>query len=248
MRVLIVGAGEIGRWFAGVCEGWLSVTFTDVDERAAESAATATNAEHVLPEDITPVSVVCTAVPLRETPRVIARYAQYAETAMIDVSGSMREPLDAMGESTDSIERISIHPLFAPENAPGNVAIVSADEGPVGATLQQRLEARGNTTFETTPEAHDRAMETVQAKAHAALLAYALAADSVDERFHTPISAGLTDLVSTVLDGTPRVYADIQAQFPGAEEIAREADRIAHADPTTFESLYRQAADRLADE
>ncbi|MFD1526131.1 prephenate dehydrogenase, partial [Halolamina salina] len=127
-------------------------------------------------------------------------------------------------------ERASLHPLFAPERAPGNVALVADAVGPTLSPLLDALRAAGNELFETTPAEHDEAMSTIQAKSHAAVLAWALAGDDVREEFHTPVSAGLRDLAATVTDGEARVYADIQDAFGGADAVADAAREIADAD------------------
>jgi prephenate dehydrogenase len=91
---------------------------------------------------------------------------------------------------------------------------------------------------ETTPEEHDEAMETVQARAHTAVLAFALAAEDVPDAFQTPISESLFDLVEQVTGGEARVYADIQSAFDGAEDVAGAAREIADADDDAFTELY----------
>jgi prephenate dehydrogenase len=87
-------------------------------------------------------------------------------------------------------------------------------------------------------------METVQAKTHAAVLAFGLAADPVPEAFQTPISTVLFDLVEQVTGGDPRVYADIQAAFDGADDVVAAAEEIAAADDRQFRTLYDRAGDR----
>ncbi len=67
-----------------------------------------------------------------------------------------------------------------------------------------------------------------------------MAAADVPDRFQTPISAGLFDLVEQVTGGDPRVYADIQDAFDGADAVADAARQIADADADTFERLYEQ--------
>jgi prephenate dehydrogenase len=99
----------------------------------------------------------------------------------------------------------------------------------------------GNPVFETTPEEHDDAMETVQASAHTAVLAYGLAADSVREEFATPVSAKLEEIATTVTEGDAGVYSEIQSTFDGAEAVAEAAKRIAEADDETFAELYDDA-------
>lgn len=244
MRALIVGAGTMGRWFADVTRDWLTVTFADTDPDAARAAAAHFDTDAVDIDGIDRFSIVCTAVPLAVTPEAITRYGPAAEDAVIDLSGSMGDPLAAMQEVAPNCERISVHPLFAPENAPGNVPIVAKNAGSVAAELQERLAAAGYTAFETSPEQHDRAMENVQAKVHAAVLAYALAADPADERFHTPVSSGFQELIELVLAGNPHVYADIQDRYVGAESVASAAERIATASESEFVSLYRTASER----
>jgi prephenate dehydrogenase len=81
----------------------------------------------------------------------------------------------------------------------------------------------------------------VQAAAHAAVLAYGLAAGDVDERFHTNVSGPLAALVEQVAGGEPRVYADIQAAFDGAGDVAEAARQVADADREAFERLYERA-------
>jgi prephenate dehydrogenase len=155
----------------------------------------------------------------------------------------MAEPVAAMRRHAPNRERASLHPLFAPENEPGNVPVVADAPGPVTDRVRETLESRGNDLFETTPGEHDEAMETVQARAHTAVLAYALAAREVPDRFQTPVSGRLAELVEQVTGGEARVYADIQAAFDGAGDVAAAADRVAAADGTAFERLYREAGE-----
>jgi prephenate dehydrogenase len=146
-----------------------------------------------------------------------------------------------MAEHAPNCERASLHPLFAPANEPGNVPAVFDRRGPAVETVVDALEDRGNDVFETTPAEHDRAMETVQARTHAAVLAFALAADDVPERLQTPISATLADLADQVTGGDGRVYADIQTAFDGADDVATAAAQLANANNEEFRQLYDQA-------
>ncbi len=264
MDLLVVGAGAMGRWVARTVEA--DVAFADVDPAAAESAAAAVGGRTVdvaaspAPGDAESADggedgsrrpavdgptfdAVCVAVPLSAAAEAVAAYSPLAGRAMFDVSGTMADPVAAMRDQLPDRERVSLHPLFAPENAPGNVAAVSDAPGPVTDAVLDDLRAAGNHVFDTTPAEHDEAMETVQASAHAAVLAYALAADDVREEFATPVSSGLTDLVDTVTDGSPRVYREIQEAFPGSDRVAEAARRVADADAEEFESLYREAGE-----
>jgi len=248
MEILVVGAGDVGRWLARALQEdapvSVDIAFADRDDTAASDAA-ADVAGRAVPTDTDErFDGICIAVPIPAVADVIAAYADRAERAVFDVSGTMQAPIAAMREHAPDCERASFHPLFAPANEPGNVPLVVDEGGPVVDAVRETLATRDNDCFETTPAEHDRAMETVQARTHAAVLAYALSAEPVDERFHTPISSGLDALAEQVTGGEARVYADIQAAFDGAEDVARAAQRIAEADVETFEQLYADAGER----
>ncbi|WP_373189748.1 prephenate dehydrogenase [Halolamina sp.] len=244
MTLCIVGAGEMGRWLAGAVDTELA--FADTDADAARAAAETFDAETVplangTPERDRRFEAVCLAVPMPTVADAVADWAPYTERAMFDLSGVMTPAVEAMRERLPNRERASIHPLFAPARAPGNVAVVADEVGETLNPLLSALRSAGNNLFETTPDEHDEAMSTVQAKTHAAVLAWALAADDVREEFHTPVSAGLADLATTVTEGDAHVYDDIQRQFDGAKALAEAAERVAAAGGEEFAALYAEA-------
>ncbi|SDN26636.1 prephenate dehydrogenase [Halogranum gelatinilyticum] len=243
MNLLIVGAGAMGRWVAETVDA--DVAFADRDVDAAETAAEAVDGRVVALDTDERFDAVCLAVPMSAATDAIETYAPLAQEAVFDITGAMAGPISAMADHAPDLERVSFHPLFAPRNAPGNVALVVDESGPVTDAVREDMAAAGNHVFETTVDEHDEAMETVQAGAHTAVLAYALAAGDVREEFATPVSAGLEDLVATVTDGSPGVYSEIQSTFGGADDVAAAADRIAAADDETFEELYRELAARF---
>ena len=242
MELLVVGAGEIGRWIADTVEA--EVAFTDRDETIARdaAAAAATDDARAVPTDTAEIfDAVCLAVPMSAVDDAVAEYADNAGEAMVDVSGEMAGPLDAMCEHCPDCERASFHPLFAPPRVPGNVAVVVDEGGPIVDAICEEVERQGNDVFETTAAEHDDAMETVQAGAHAAILAWRLAGEDVREEFHTPVSSALDDLADTVTEGSPAVYAEIQRAFEGADDVADAARDVADADPEEFAGLYEAA-------
>ena len=247
MSVLVVGAGTMGEWFARtlLAETDTEVAVADTNHDAAATAADALDARSVPLDTDERFGAVCLAVPMSAVEESIPEHAPKAERAVLDVTGSMAEPVAAMRTHAPDRERVSLHPLFAPENVPGRIAVVADAPGPATDEIRVALAAE-NDLFETTPEEHDEAMATVQARTHAAVLAYALAAEDVREEFHTPISGPLTDLADQVLSGSSGVYGEIQATFDGAEAVAAEAERIADADRDEFERLYREARDTHA--
>ncbi|MBX0303360.1 prephenate dehydrogenase/arogenate dehydrogenase family protein [Haloarcula salinisoli] len=240
MNVLVVGAGSMGQWFARTLRDHAdaAVAFTDTDSDAAHRAADRVGGRAVPTDTGERFDVVCLAVPMPVARVAIDEYAPLASEAVVDVTGSMTDPLAAMAETVPDRQRASLHPLFAPANAPGSIAVVAPARGDAVDAVLDALVAGGNDTFETTSAEHDSAMESVQAAAHAAVLAYAIASDDVPERFHTPVSAGLQSLVDQVLGGEAHVYADIQHAFDGADAVADAARELAEADHDTFVELY----------
>ncbi|MEF8775514.1 MAG: prephenate dehydrogenase/arogenate dehydrogenase family protein [Haloarculaceae archaeon] len=251
MDLQVVGAGSMGRWVARALAAdaseLVTVTFVDADPSVASAASDTlegTNGCTVTAgtgSEPAAAEVVCVAVPIQAATEAIAEAADRAEAAILDLTGTMAEPVETMAVHAADLERLSLHPLFAPESEPGNVAAVPVTGGPVTDLVRETLTARGNEWFETTPAAHDEAMETVQARTHAAVLAFALAREDVEDRFHTPISGPLSDLADQVTDGDARVYADVQAAFDGAEDVAAAARRLAEADEEAFGTLYEDA-------
>ncbi|ARS91175.1 prephenate dehydrogenase/arogenate dehydrogenase family protein [Natrarchaeobaculum aegyptiacum] len=242
MDVLIVGAGAMGTWFGRAVDA--TVAFADVDPERAEQAADAVGGSVADLEGDDRYDVVCLAVPMTHVADAIADHAGRADRAVVDVSGVMVEPLEAMATHAPECERVSLHPLFGPERTPGTIAVVAEEPGPISEDLLERLEQRGNDLLETTAAEHDEAMETIQAATHAAVLSFAVAMDPAPDGFETPIYEGLQTLVEQLTEGTPRVYSDIQSAFEGADEVADAASAIADAGPAEFEALYREAANR----
>lgn len=245
MNVLVVGAGEMGAWFGRVLAAELDerpdLAFADADPDVAAATAEAAGGRAVPVDATEEFELVCLAVPIPAVETAVERWAANAGTALVDVTGVMEPAVAAMADHAPGVERVSFHPLFAPENGPGTVAVVPDAPGPVTDRVRAALSAAGNDLFETTPAEHDEAMETVQARVHAAVLAFGLAAEDVPDRFQTPVSRALFEVLDGVTGNDPRVYADIQAAFDGADDVATAARDLAEADPAAFEELYRAA-------
>ncbi|UWG48316.1 Prephenate dehydrogenase [Halanaeroarchaeum sp. HSR-CO] len=240
MDVLIVGAGAVGRWVATVLDG--PVAFADADEDAAVNAAAERSDARAVPLDGDQTfDVVCVAVPMRAATDVIETQADRANRALVDCTGSMEAPLDVMASVAPDLERVSYHPLFAPEHAPGRIAVSTGEGGPTTDALTAAFEAADNELVTVSATEHDEAMRTIQGRTHAAILAFGLAAEEVPDELSTPVFADLEALRDRVTGGTPGVYADIQDVFDGAEAIAAAASQIADADREAFAALYDDA-------
>lgn len=241
MQLLVVGAGEMGRWFARR-SGAEEVAFADRDREAAlEAAAALENGRAVALDATDSFDVVCLAVPMSEIPDAIAKHAGKATEAVVDVSGEMADSVEALQSHAPERERASFHPLFSASNAPGSIPTVVVKSGPTIDRICEALIFAGNDLFETTVSAHDEAMETVQARAHTAVLAYALAAEDVDPRFHTSLSEPLAELVEQITENAPEVYAEIQSRFDGSDSVAEAATELASADEESFVELFEEA-------
>ena len=240
MDVLIVGAGAVGRWVASVMDG--PVAFADAKGETARAAAADVADSRAVDIDGEEIfDAVCVAVPMRAATGVIEAQAQRATRAVVDCTGSMREPLDTMASVAPDLERVSYHPLFAPEHAPGRIAVSMGQSGPTTDALSAAFEDAGNDLVSVTAEEHDEAMRTIQGRTHAAILAFGLAAEEVPEALATPVFEDLDALRERVTGGTPGVYADIQSTFDGAADVAEAASRLADADRETFADLYDDA-------
>lgn len=240
METLVVGAGEMGRWFASTTT-W-PVTFTDIDAAAAATAAEATDSQTVPIDSTETFDLVCIAVPIPAVEDALNAHAPKATRAVIDVTGVMEPALAAMDDYAPDVAYASLHPLFSASNAPGNVPITIGRDGSAIDAVRTALADAGNNVFECTAAEHDKAMRTIQSATHAAVLAYGLAAEPVPERFQTGVSADLDALVEQVTSGDARVYADIQDAFDGADRVAEAAEAVASADHDAFTTLYEQAA------
>jgi prephenate dehydrogenase len=247
MDVLVVGAGDVGRWVAEAADA--TVAFADVDRGRADAAADAVGgrARAVPLDGEATFDVVAVAVPLGVAADAVERHAPRAERAVVDFTGEMAGPLAAMAEAAPDAERASFHPLFAPEHAPGRVAVSEGQTGPATEQVRAWLAAAGNELVGVAADTHDDAMATIQGRAHAAVLAFALAADDVPAELATPVYETLDALAERVTGGNARVYGDIQAAFGGAEEVAAAVDRVADAlggggeDAEAFAEVYEDA-------
>ena len=251
MEQLVVGAGEMGTWFARTCARELDepvdLAVADADPAVAEAAAADIGASVVSADTDESFDVVCLAVPIPALEAAAETWGGRAERALVDVTGVMEPAVAAMAAAAPDAERVSFHPLFAADSAPGNLAVVADAPGPVTDRIRTALAAAGNDCFETTAREHDEAMETVQARVHAAVLAFGLAAEDVPDPFQTPVSEGMFDLLGQVTGNDPRVYSDIQTAFDGADDVAEAAREVADADPERFAELYERAGRPVTD-
>lgn len=245
MNVLVVGAGQTGRWLGRRVDA--DVAFADADPVAAREAASALDARAIALDAGGTFDAVGFAVPMARLEQAIAEHANRAERAVFAVSKEMANPVRALGKHAPEQERVCLNPMFSPDDGPGTVAVVSDEPGPAIDAILEYLADAGNELVETTPQEHDDAMATVHAGAEAAILAYAIQAGDIPDHFRTAISDQLDELASAVLEGDPSRQAEIQTTFDGATRIARAATGLADGDRAEVANLYREAAERWRD-
>src|SRR6056297_2198320 len=141
MDVLIVGAGSMGTWFGDAVDA--RVAFADIDCDAAAAAADAVGGDVAALEGATTYDIVCLAVPMTHVTDAIAAQAPRAERAIVDVSGVMEPALAAMERHAPDVERVSLHPLFAPERPPARSppSAIGRDRSLTSCLQRSRLEA-----------------------------------------------------------------------------------------------------------
>lgn len=257
MDVLIVGAGAMGHRFGHTVD--TDLAFANMDPESTVVAADALDGRVVPLDGDKRFDMVCLAVPTRPAADTVADSTHRADVTICGVTGAMESPVVAMHNHLPGHERLSLHPLFAPYNTPGNVAAVADGSGPRTDTPLANLDAAGNHIPEATSEEYGATMETAQAAAHAVILTFGVAADDARGEFTTPISAVFDELVTLVPSSTPRVYADIQSLLGGGVDcVANAARALVVAGDEAFDDLYRRVSrggsgvavgvDRVADD
>jgi prephenate dehydrogenase len=179
--------------------------------------------------------VLVFAAPIRQTPALIAHYAQMSAgrergRLWLDITSLKQAPVAAMLES--QAEVVGLHPMTAPLKTPtlkGRVVVVC--EARLDAWrpwLQQLLEALQGEYVRSTPGHHDRVMALVQAMVHAAHLGQAGVLRSFADALGGPAalmpyrSIGFemdTAVIARILSLNPEIYEDIQFGNPHTGEV-----------------------------
>jgi len=179
--------------------------------------------------------VLVFAAPIRQTPALIARYAQMSAgreqgRLWLDITSLKQAPVAAMLES--QAEVVGLHPMTAPLKTPtlkGRVVVVcEARLERWRPWLQQLLDALQGEYVRSTPDHHDRVMALVQAMVHAAHLGQAGVLRSFEQALGGPSalmpyrSIGFemdTAVIARILSLNPEIYEDIQFGNPHTGEV-----------------------------
>lgn len=229
--VLIVGGrGAMGRLFARLfAEAGFEVRVLEPEDEARAV------------ELVAGVALVLVAVPIDRTLARIASLPPLPQGCVLaDLTSIKRAPLAAMLAAHPG-PVLGLHPMFGPDVASlrNQVIVVCAGREPARcAWLLDLLHAQGARLCEESAEAHDQAMQVIQALRHFTTIAYGLFLQHEQAdlarllRLSSPIYRLELGMVGRLFAQDPALYADIMLQ---AEDLPALVER------------YRDGLDELLD-
>ncbi|KXA95863.1 hypothetical protein AKJ65_00405 [candidate division MSBL1 archaeon SCGC-AAA259E19] len=269
MKLAILGAGDMGEWFAKFAKnrGW-EVSISDIKKEKARKVAEDLNIEAAEnnKKAVEKADTVLVSVPIKETPKVIreASNSLKRNSLLLDIASVKEKSVDAMEEIDVDSELVSIHPLFGPgaknlENK--NIVSIPVKAGNRYAELKKifsNMEAR---VIEMEAVEHDRLMSITQSLTHYTLLTYFSALDSMKgfekaEKLKTPMFQNLLDLTKAFLHEDPKLCGDIQTEnrySNMARASLREACRsldtgLKSKNTKPIEEIFEMAQDKIGSE
>ncbi|NQU83068.1 MAG: prephenate dehydrogenase/arogenate dehydrogenase family protein [Parcubacteria group bacterium] len=246
------GNGKFGQWFVKFFNSFgYEVLVSDIDTEL-------TNREVVEQSD-----VVVFSVPIGESVRVIEEMVPYARegTVWTDITSLKVDTINAMRKS--KAEVIGMHPMFKPTmEAKGQVVIFCTDsQSEWVEILKNAFISHGAIVKEMRPEEHDEMMAIIQGGTHLPFIAagYAfktLGAD-LEELWEiaSPVYKMRVQMIGRILDGNPKLYAEIAVLNPNTKKIASNLlvamQRLSHAiiseDVDEFVEIFKQASEFFGD-
>lgn len=221
MRVAVIGAGGMGRWFAGLFknsgdEVWIS----DVDKRKLARVSAELGVGAGEPEDVAGVAdLAIVAVPISSTADVVAKLARVMRrgSLLVDICSVKEDVVNVMQQLKTEAELASIHPLFGPgatDLRGKDVISIPVRVGRRYSELKRRLSEMGANVVEMRAEEHDRLMAVVQCLPHLTVLSFLLTLSSLRdflvEDVKTPMFAHLLLAGKALLARNPSLYGEIQ--------------------------------------
>ncbi|BAU92978.1 prephenate dehydrogenase [Methylorubrum populi] len=205
-----------------------------------------------------PVVILATPVArLAEAVRALAPHLRPG-TLVVDVGSVKTGPAKILEEGLpDDVEILATHPLFGPQSAGGGIRGLKIAVCPIRGRHSVRAAAflrrgLGLDVILTTPEAHDRAMASVQGLTH--LIAKVLVAmEPLPTRMTTRSFDLLMQAVGMVRHDAPEVFHAIERANPHAAAVrqrffalARRLDAELSAEASFSAEAVRAGPDRLA--
>jgi|YelNatPaOPRAMG01_1025707.scaffolds.fasta_scaffold35566_3 prephenate dehydrogenase len=170
MKVAIIGAGKMGRWFAKFfLEQGMSVVVSDKDQdklarmREELKVETASNVEAVKSAD-----KVLVCVPIENFENVISEIHAYIrpEQIVMDICSVKEHPLKIMHKYIKNGAVLGTHPMFGPgvksiKNQNFVLTPTNAKEEEVAGEFGNWLKEKGAKVFVMSPREHDELMSVV---------------------------------------------------------------------------------------
>jgi len=241
MKVAIIGAGAMGKWFASFAKQNLGeVTIADINIAKAKKVAKEVGAKaaKTCEDAVAQADVAIIAVPIAKTPEVVKSMARAmrAGSLLMDVASAKSDVVEAMNELDVEPELVSIHPLFGPGATTlkgKDFAAIPVRPGMRYAQFKNRLTELGARVTEMEAEEHDKVMAISQCLTHFVLLSYLTALRSMKEiklaeKLRTPMFNSLLELAKATLAGNPDLYGEVQMMNKYAKltrSILMEASR-----------------------
>ncbi len=233
MKVAIVGAGKMGRWFTRLFAGeGISVVVSDVDEeklarvQSEFGVATADKSEAIKEADW-----VLIAVPVEDFEDVIKDISPFVspEQAIMDVCSIKELPVRIMHDHVKTGVVLGTHPVFGPgaksiQDQGLILTPTTTREKEFAEEFKKWLEKRGAKVFLMSPQEHDELMSAVLGLPHFIGLVVCDTLLNYSQFVQTKKVAGTTykmllTLAEAVASEKAEFYADLQMRLPKTEEI-----------------------------
>ena len=233
MKVAIVGAGKMGRWFTKFfTEEGVSVVVSDIDEEKSAKirnefgVATANKADAIKEAEW-----VLIAVPVKDFEDVTREIRPYVrpEQIIMDICSIKEFPVRIMHDHLKTGVTLGTHPIFGPgakniRNQGFILTPTTTKEKEFADDFKKWLEKRGAEVFLMSPQEHDELMSVVLGLPHFIGLVVCDTLLSYSNFAQTKKVAGTTykmllTLAEAVASEKAEFYADLQMRLPKTEEI-----------------------------
>ena len=233
MKVAIVGAGKMGRWFTKLfTEEGISVVVSDTDEEKLTKikkefgVTTANKAEAIRAADWVLISV-----PIKDFEDV-AKEIQFhvrPDQVIMDICSIKEFPVRIMHDYVKTGVTLGTHPVFGPgaksiRNQGFILTPTTTKEKRFAEDFKKWLEKRGAEVVLMSPGEHDELMSVVLGLPHFigmvvcdTLLSYSIFTEA--KKVAGTTYKMLLTLAEAVASEEPTFYADLQMRLPKTEEI-----------------------------
>jgi len=267
MRIAILGAGKMGRWFAKFfLEEGYSVVVADRNKRKLESlrnelaVETANFAESVRNADRI---LICVSIEAFEAVvKTIAPYTSRGQIVM-DICSVKEKPVKIMHDHLKNGLILGTHPVFGPgskgvQNKAFILTPTNKQEKKFAETFKVWLETKKARVFMISPEEHDRLMSIVLGFPHFVGLVACETLLEQKDYLETKNVAGTTyRMLLTLAEVTamenPGLFSSLQFSLPEMERIERSfiekaqewLDLIKNKDPTIIAAKMESLKSKL---